>query len=145
MTTFLDTNVIIALLKPDDPLHAWSSSEFAKCKAIGPAVICDIVYCEASAGMHSQADLDLALDSLGVERVPEPDAALFRAGQLFKAARDAKRRAQEGGIEHDRHVGVMPDYLIGAVAEANNAPLVTANPRDFIRHFPMVRLVQPPA
>jgi predicted nucleic acid-binding protein len=38
---------------------------------------------------------------------------------------------------------VLPDFLIGAAAEVADAPLVTANAKDFRTYFPGVTLIQP--
>jgi hypothetical protein len=61
MTTFLDTCIVIALLNDSDRLHEWSVAEVMKCKTNGPAVICDIVYCEASVAIKTREELDEAI------------------------------------------------------------------------------------
>ena len=135
MTTFLDTNVVIALLDTSNTHHAWSVSEVMRRKAEGPAIISDIVYCEVSVGMKDQVEVDAAIASLGLERMPESDAVLFRAGKAFKHYRDVNKGTK---------LGVMPDFLIGAMAEVASAPLLTANPKDFVGYFPDVEIKRPP-
>jgi hypothetical protein len=39
---------------------------------------------------------------------------------------------------------VLPDFLIGAQAEAMGAPLLTANRGDFVKYFSEVVLISPP-
>jgi predicted nucleic acid-binding protein len=134
MTTIVDTNIILALLDPADQHHAWAAGEIVVRKALGPAIIPDIVYCEVSVGMGSQADLDEAIKKLDLEREPESDAALFRAGRAFNDYRKTNKGPK---------LGVLPDFLIGAHAEAANLPLMTANPKDFTGYFPTVVLIQP--
>ena len=34
---------------------------------------------------------------------------------------------------------VLPDFLIGAIAEVAEAPLITANQKDFLGYFPSFR------
>jgi predicted nucleic acid-binding protein len=133
MTTFVDTNVLIAFLKPDEPFHAWSVEKLRACKENGPAIISDIVYCELSVGMKSLAEVDATISQLALERVRGTDAALFRAGKAFKQHRDAR------GL----NTTVLPDFIIGAIAAVAGAPLLTANPKDFVRHFPELRLITP--
>lgn len=127
MTTFIDTNVIIAILKPAEPHHKWSVAQLAACKANGPALVCDIVYCELGVGMASQAQVDRAISTLALDRYSQSDdAVLWRAGQAYK-----KYRSQKGTKNN-----VLPDFLIGAAAEITGTPLLTANHADYVGYFP---------
>ncbi len=135
MTTFLDTCVVIALINDNDRLHAWSVAEVTKCKANGPAVICDIVYCEASVGMPTRAGLDAVIEEWGIERIQMPDDALFRAGRAFLQYKD---------VNKGQKTGVLPDFLVGATAEVHGAPLMTDDVRRFTTYFPSVSLIRPP-
>jgi predicted nucleic acid-binding protein len=134
MTTFLDTNVLIYLLDPGAEFHTWSVQELQSCKASGPAVISDIVYCEFSFGMATQNDVDAVVSQFGLERLRADDAALFRAGQAF-----AQYKSRCGN-----KTNVLPDFLIGALAEVAGAPLVTANHKDFVGYFPNLKVISPP-
>lgn len=135
MTTFLDTNIIIALLDKKHSYHAWSVAELVRRKAEGPTIISDIVYCEASVGMQDQASLDAAILQLGLERYRSKDAALFRAGEAFKKYKNENK---------GQKLGVLPDFLIGAVAEIEGTPLMTINSKDFTGYFPNLTLISPP-
>lgn len=135
MTTFLDTNIIIALLDENHSHHTWSVTELVNRKAEGPAIVSDIVYCEVGVGMADKASLDAAIEALGLERFPSKDEALFRAGQAFLKY----RRDHQG-----QKLGVLPDFLIGAVAEIEETPLMTINSKDFTGYFPGLRLITPP-
>jgi predicted nucleic acid-binding protein len=121
MTTFLDTNVVIALLND-------------KRKGDGPAIVSDIVYCEISIAMKDIAELDEAIVRLGLERLRCNDAALFRAGRAFKHYRE---------INKGPKLGLLPDFLIGAVAEVSGAPLMTTNSKDFVGYFPKMGVISP--
>ncbi len=134
MTTFLDTNIVIALLSTSDPHHAWSVSELIKRKMDGPAIISDIVYCEVSMGMKSQDEVDAAIELLGLERTGNSDSALVRAGEAFLQYRKTNKGPK---------LGVLPDFLIGAVADDKKAALMTVNPRDYVNYFPTVKLIEP--
>lgn len=135
MTTFVDTNVVIYLLKPDSPFHKWSLDEFVKAKENGPVILPDIAYCELSVGMESEEATDTALAELAFERLPCSDASLFRAGRAFKDYRD-KNRGQKNNV--------LPDFLIGAQAETMGAPLLTANEGDLLKYFAKINLITPP-
>jgi len=134
MTTFLDTNVIIALLDEKDEHHTWSVAEVNRLKKDGPAIVTDIVYCEVSIGMKDQAEVDAAIARLGLQRLSASNAALVRAGRAFNQYREANKGPK---------LGVLPDFLIGAHAEAEDAPLLTANPKDFVGYFPNVLIMTP--
>ena len=133
MTTFIDTNVLIALLDDREPHHAWSVRELQACKLRGPALVSDIVYCEFSVAMPTRDDVEAAITRLALERMPSDDVVLFRAGKAFK-----QYRAQRGP-----KLNVLPDFLIGAIAEVSGAPLMTANAKDFTGYFPTVNLITP--
>lgn len=135
MSTFLDTNVVIALLDSKDPNHAWSVRELDARRAEGPAIVSDIVYCEVSVGMKDRADTDAAISKLGLERMRSRDEALFRAGRAY-----TDYKTKNSGPK----MGVLPDFIIGATADVENSPLMTANQRDYTGYFPKLQLICPP-
>ena len=108
-----------------EPHHAWSVAQLLTHKAQGPVVIAEIVYCELSYDMATQQEVDAAVDSLSLELLPQDRASLFRASKAFRRYRD------NGGAK----TVVLPDFLIGALAETMGAPLVTANAKDFRNSF----------
>lgn len=133
MTTLFDTNAIIAVLNPQEPHNAWAVEQLENCKVNGPVLISDVVYSELSVGMASKADVDSAISNLGFERLPANDEALFTAGQAYKLYKSRK----------GTKTNVLPDFFIGAAAQVEGAPLVTANPKDFIGYFPDVTVLAP--
>lgn len=135
MTAIIDTNVIIAALDPAHEFHDWSVNALEEQQAEGAAVIPDIVYCEVSMGMRSKAELDEAVEKLALERLATSDEALIRAGLVYLAYR-ANNKGQFKG-------GVLPDFLIGAMAEVEEATLVTANSKDYVGYFPALTIVTP--
>jgi len=134
MTTFVDTNVLIYLFDPSRPEHAWSVAEFNKCKQAGPVILSDIVYSEFSAGFGTKLEVDEVVQTLGLERMPMSDDALFAAGQLFK------KYKLNGGTRSN----VLSDFLIAAQVESMGASLLTGNTRDFRKLFPAMALITPP-
>lgn len=135
MTTFLDTSALIAALKPGEPHHEWSTAQIEVRRSEGPLVIADIVYGEFSISMDSREHTDAAVNALALERLVSSDDVLFRAGQAFK---EYKRR-------NGTKTNVLPDFLIGALAAIEGAPLVTINPKDFTGYFPELQVISPPA
>jgi predicted nucleic acid-binding protein len=135
MTTFLDTSIVIALLRPDDPNHEWSVNQLIARRAEGPAIISDVVFAEMSVAMPDLNSAKQAVEMLALDRVHFSDEALFRAGKAFK-----KYKEDRDGPK----LGVLPDFFIGAIADVTEAVLLTANKRDFISYFPAVTLISPP-
>ncbi|MER9307577.1 PIN domain-containing protein [Mesorhizobium sp. M0293] len=136
MTTFLDSNIVIALINDKEPNHVWSVNELIVRKTQGPAVISDVVYSEITVTMKDVVEVNSVIEALGLERYPTKDAALFRAGRAFKEYRGRTKGQQKSGV--------LPDFFIGAIAEVENAPLMTDNSRDFVSYFPAVALITPP-
>lgn len=135
MTIFLDTNIVVALLNPDEQNHEWAVDQLASWRVAGPTIISDIVYCETSVTMESLEELDQALGALGLERMPESDPALFRAGRAYHSYKTANRGPKDG---------VLPDFLIGALAEVSEARLATDDIKRYRTYFPDLALVNPP-
>jgi len=84
--------------------------------------------------MDGQAQMDEAVASLGLDRLPCSDAALFRAGIAFRKYKNENKGPK---------LGVLPDFLIGSVAEAAGLPLLTTNPKDFAGYFPDLEIIRP--
>ena len=99
----------------------------------GPLLINDVIYAETSVRFHSIDDFDAALAKAGVAVAPIPHLALFLAGKAFARYRSA------GGIR----TGVLPDFFIGAHADAERLPLLTRDARRYRHYFPTVTLIAP--
>jgi predicted nucleic acid-binding protein len=133
MTTFVDTNILIYLLDEKSPHHEWSKEKIAERKIVGPLIISDIVYSEFSVGLDSVAKTDEAISSLSLERASFTNEMLFRAGKAFREHRE------KGGNKSN----VLSDFLIGAQAEIEDAPLLTMDTGAFKGYFPKVALITP--
>lgn len=134
MTTFIDTSVLVAILKRSEAIHEWAVNELEARKKEGPAIISDVVYSEISVSMDDIAKVNAFITELGLERYPTSDNALFRAGRAYQEYRKNK----------GTKTGTLPDFFIGAIAEVENAPLMTNNSKDFTTYFPAVPLICPP-
>ncbi len=134
MTTLLDTNILFAVLNAKEKYNAWSIAQLQVQKAKGPALICDIVYCEFSVGLSDRNAVDAAVSQLALERLGRTsDEALFAAGKAYKQYRS------QGG----QKLNVLSDFLIGAVADVNGLPLLTTNPGDYKNYFPQLTVIAP--
>lgn len=136
MTTFVDTAIVIYLLDESSQYHEWSVDALNEAKKEGPVIVPDIVYCELSVGLPSKEATDKAIAELALERYPCSDESFFRAGRAFK-----RYKEENAGPKGN----VLPDFLVGAQAETEGAPLITNNNDDFTGYFPALRLIVPPA
>jgi len=131
----LDTSALIALLNDAEDAHTAVLREFQKYKTSGMVFITEVVFAEASAGMSSAEELRLALDELGISDLAANDEGLFSAGQVFKNYRRSKGTGKKDGV--------LPDFMIGAVAEAKGVALITLNDRDFVNKFSGLAVINP--
>jgi len=136
MATFLDSNILIALVNRLEFHHRWCHKEVQRCLAHNPpAVVSDIVFCEASVGMKTLQDMHDLIRQWGFERLRMTDEALFLPGRAFKTYRE-KNKGEK--------TGVLPDFFVGAFASAEKEDLMSIDVRKYKTYFPEVTLVTPP-
>ena len=63
------------------------------------------------------------------------DEALYLAGEVFSAYRRNKGSGKKDGV--------LPEFVIGAVAQVEDLALVTFNEKDFVTRFPHLEIVVP--
>lgn len=131
--TFVDTNVLLDLLK-DDPLWApWSERSLTQAAASGPILATDVVFAELCVGAPTIEEAEAVLALADVRLESSPKAALFLAAKAFVAYR------RRGGLR----TGVLPDFFIGAHAAIAGAPLLTRDPKRYRTYFPTLELIAP--
>lgn len=133
MTTYVDTNVIIDLLESDSEHHAWSLNAVEEAKTLGPILVSDAVYSEFSIAMESEEHADETLNQLAFVRCGYSNRVLFLAGRAYSQYR--KNRGTKANV--------LPDFFIGALAEVEEAPLLTRDPQKIRTYFPAVELITP--
>ena len=126
MTSFVDTNVVISLLDEGHEHHGWCQNQVNEARMEGPVVITDVVYSEFSIGMGSKAHTDQAIAELAFDRHRPTADALFLAGRAFK-----KYKEENAGPK----LNVLPDFIIGAHAYAEECSLITCNESDFSGYY----------
>lgn len=131
----VDTNVLIDILADDAMWFDWSFDQLERALRSGPVFINDVIYAEASIRYRTIEQFEFAIAKAGVVLVAVPKEALFVAGKAFTQYRRA------GGTR----TGVLPDFFIGAHAEATRLPLITRDPRRYRTYFPKVQLIAPDA
>lgn len=131
--TFVDTNVLLDLLKADPRWAVWSERNLDRAVARGPLAVTDVVFAELCVGSPAIEDVDEFLESVGVSVVSCPKAGLFLAAKAYLAYR------HRGGLR----TGVLPDFFIGAHAAIVGAPLLTRDAARFRIYFPTLELIAP--
>ena len=131
--TLVDSNVIIDVLTKDPNWLMWSIDALDTRALHGPLYVNEIVYAEIAVKIEHKAELDSALDTIGVVLLRTPEEALHLAGQIFGRYRRA------GGVR----TGVLPDFFIGAHAQVANLPILTRDMRRYRSYFPQVQLIAP--
>jgi predicted nucleic acid-binding protein len=131
--TLVDTNVLLDLVTKDPAWAAWSLARLEEAALMGPVLINDVSYAEASIRYGRIEDFDAMLTHAVIEVVRTPRRALFMAGKAFRQYRAA------GGAR----TGVLPDFFIGAHAVAEGWPLLTRDVRRYRGYFPTLTLIAP--
>lgn len=129
-----DTNVLLDIATADPVWLNWSEGQFRLAVSQGPVLINPIIYAELAPAFATVADLDRWLDPAVFRRLPLPYAASWIAAQAYLKYR------QSGGIKSSP----LPDFFIGAHAEAEGFTLVTRDAARYRTYFPKVALISPP-
>lgn len=131
--TLVDANILIDLFTDAAEWADWSAKALTDCASNGAIGINPVIYAEASVAFGAESRYEAALLPLGLLRWDLPYAAGFRAGKAFLNYR------RQGGDK----LSPLPDFYIGAHAEAKQLQLLTRDPRRYRHYFPKVRLVCP--
>lgn len=128
----VDTNVLLDIYKADPIWMAWSLKNLRSAKA-GQLSINMVVYAELAGHPAEPAHLDRFLDTLNIQMLELPRSAARLAGLAFKEYR------QRGGTK----TGVLPDFFIGAHAQAEGHKLLTRDAGRYKSYFPKIKLICP--
>lgn len=130
----VDANVLLDLVTAPNAWSDWSAAELRRAAAAGPLFANDVVFAEVSIGFLRIEDTERVFAEAKVAVAPMPRPALFRAGKAFHEYR------RRGGTR----TGVLPDFFIGAHAEAAGMRLLTRDGGRYRSYFPDVPLIAPP-
>jgi predicted nucleic acid-binding protein len=128
----VDTNVLLDIYKADPIWMPWSLKNLRSAKA-GQLSINMVVYAELAGHPAEPAHLDKFLDVLSIQMLELPRPAARLAGLAFKDYR------QRGGTK----TGVLPDFFIGAHAQAEGHKLLTRDAGRYKTYFPKIKLICP--
>ena len=131
--TLVDANVLIDLFTEDPSWFSWSLDALTRSISDGITGINPIIYAEASVSYLAERDFASALDTLNLVRWELPYGAAFLAGKAFVSYR------RNGGERRSP----LPDFYIGAHAQASGLGVLTRDPTRYRTYFPDVNLICP--
>ena len=129
----VDSNVWIDVMSRDPVWLEWSVSQIKLARLKGGIAINPVIYAEIAASFDSISALNEYLRPLKIKNTGFTDDAAFLAGQAFWAYR--KRKGAK--------TGVLPDFFIGAQAQAEGWTLLTRDAARYKTCFPEVKLICP--
>jgi len=129
----VDSNIVLDIWDSDPVWAKWSRNQLEALALLHEIAINPIVYAEIAARYSTQDKLDEAIAILGFSFLPLPREAAFLASRAFAQYR------QLGGSR----TGVLPDFFIGAHAEALGCALLTRDVRRYRTYFPNMPLITP--
>lgn len=130
---FVDSNVVIDLISPDQDWFGWSRDRIGVLARSSDLVVDAIVVAEIAGNFPSLDELEAALERLDIEIVPLTEMVAFAAGQAFRRYRRAHRQRD----------AILPDFLIGSHAASLGATLLTRDSRLYRTYFPDLTLITP--
>ncbi|MEM9080696.1 MAG: type II toxin-antitoxin system VapC family toxin [Verrucomicrobiota bacterium] len=129
MNCLVDTNVISDVNYQDPNWFDWSSEKMGTHHCL----INPIIYSELAYRAESFTSVDEILTRYELTYTELPRKALFLAAQAFKTYR------KKGGTK----TAPLPDFFIGAHAQASALPLITRDTARYQTYFPDVALICP--
>lgn len=130
----VDTNVLLDIATRDEHWFDWSAGHLAPMIENREAAINPIIYTELAPLYSSPRDLDLNLvPPSDFRRLPLPYSCAFVAARAFLEYR------KDGGTR----TAPLPDFFIGAHAEAEGLTLLTRDSRRYRTYFPTIPLICP--
>jgi predicted nucleic acid-binding protein len=130
---FVDTSVLLDIVRADQEWAAWSNAAFEAAAGTEVLAINPVIYAEMSVNFDEIELLDSAVATLQLAMLETPRAGLFLAAKAFKRYRAA------GGTKSN----VLSDFFIGAHAAVEGAGILTRDPRRIRTYFPTVPLIAP--
>jgi predicted nucleic acid-binding protein len=129
----VDSNVLIDVISEDPVWCQWSLAQLRLAKAQDKLTINAMVFAEIAIAYDSADELESFLKPTGIMVSPLSTHAAFLASRAFMRYRSTK----------GTKTGVLPDFFIGAHAEAEGWALMTRDPTRYRRYFPKVALICP--
>jgi predicted nucleic acid-binding protein len=134
-----DTSVIIDARDPNSAWHVWAKEQIAVAVSSEGGAVNPIVVSEASVRAVIPEAVPAQLEALGLILLPLPVAAAVPAAKAFAVYLDRLKREGQKTVR----TVPLPDFLIGAHAQAEGLTLATRDPDRVRTYFPRVTLIVP--
>ncbi len=134
-----DTSAIIDAIDKNSPFHGWSVEQLAMAAEAEGAGVNAIAIAETSVNALDRDRIPARLEAMGLTLLDLPVSAATRAAKAY-AIYLARRKSD--GTEPKSKLP-LPDFFIGAHAEAAGMSLVTRDPNRVKKYFPAVKLITP--
>lgn len=131
MPILIDTNVILDVLYCDPVWETWADHQINQWQ--GDLWITPIIYAELCYRPASKGDVDLVILDLKLHYHELSKHALFLAAKAYRTYRE------RGGTK----TSPLPDFFIGAQAEAEGFTVLTRDATRYQTYFPSVPLICP--
>ena len=129
----VDTNVLVDVLQNDPQWADWSIAQMRAQAKLHALAINPVIYAEMSLSFSTLEALDGVVLTMALELREIPRPALFLAAKAF-----VQYRRRGGGKAQ-----VLPDFFIGAHAQAEGYRLLTRDAGRYRSYFPGIDLICP--
>ncbi|MGA7833478.1 MAG: type II toxin-antitoxin system VapC family toxin [Terracidiphilus sp.] len=138
MTTSIDSNIIVALWRQDDPLNGIAATMLNQARKQGGLAISAPVYAELMGDpRRTESELNEFLQDTGILIEWTLDERAWReAGRAYQGY-VARRRTEAGSYPRR----ILTDFLIGAHALVRSHSLLTFDLRLFAAAFPALSII----
>ena len=129
----IDSKVWIDLIQQDPVWLDWSLAQVQRARAAERAVINPVIYVELAPTCDDAESLANFIGQSGARLMPLSAHSAYLASRAFVGY-----RRQRGS-----KTGVLPDFFIGAQAQAEGWTLLTRDATRYRTYFPSVKLISP--
>lgn len=136
---FLDTNVIIYAFDPDSPFYPWARDIIATAVSGSGAAINAVSLAEICVGDSEPITVADRVRRWGVGILDVPCAISDIAAAAYRLYLDTRKVEAQQAVPRTP----LPDFFIGAHAQAMGWTLATADKDRFRTYFPSVTLCTP--
>jgi predicted nucleic acid-binding protein len=133
MTTAVDTNILLDILRPNQQFYEASAGALQDAASEGSLVISDVVYAELCIHFETQRECDAFLEANEIRVQPLSREAHFLASRAWR------RYRQQGG----KRIRILADFLVGAHAQLQATCLLSRDRGFYRRLFPSLMLRDP--
>lgn len=129
----VDSCVLIDVIEGDARWADWSCAQLERERRRGGLTINLVIYAEIAKSFENRSSLDEFATDFDLRMTEIPRDAAWHAAQVHLAY-----RRNRGSMS-----ATLPDFFIGAHAQAESWPVLTRDRKRFATYFPDVTLIAP--